>query len=152
MNAHIFTHSLSRQESFNGNKVICYHCGKAFCKEVTNYQVPSKCSGNGGAVMVVVLVAVLEQVLVQGGGAAVAVAAVRAADFERKDVCYDGCFLSATLNTLSLICSVALALVLLVLVMLLVAVINAVVALAVLTVVVGAVAAFCSSKSRYQYQ
>jgi len=27
------------QEDLKGNKVICYHCGLAFCKEVTNYQV-----------------------------------------------------------------------------------------------------------------
>mmetsp|Transcript_17323 Transcript_17323/g.14209 ORF Transcript_17323/g.14209 Transcript_17323/m.14209 type:complete len:470 (+) Transcript_17323:152-1561(+) len=26
------------QEDLKGNKVICYHCGLAFCKEVTNYQ------------------------------------------------------------------------------------------------------------------
>ena len=27
------------QEPLSGNKVICYHCGGAFSKEVTNYQV-----------------------------------------------------------------------------------------------------------------
>ena len=27
------------QEPLSGNKVICYHCGAAFSKEVTNYQV-----------------------------------------------------------------------------------------------------------------
>ena len=32
------SHSADTQELLDG-KVICYHCGKAFSKEVTNYQV-----------------------------------------------------------------------------------------------------------------
>ena len=35
---HKQTHCADTHEPLNGQKVICYHCGKAFCKEVTNYQ------------------------------------------------------------------------------------------------------------------